>query len=126
MSRQEDFIEAGIAYRMEHSKPMCIAGSNLADVERDLNRVKPFEAGAEYGYQYAQTHPNWISVKDKLPPENGKTQQSISVWATNGLMPGEFRYNFDTKTWTDMWGNPFDITHWMPLPQPPRKDGGEL
>lgn len=53
MSRQEDFIDAGIAYRMEHSKPMCIAGSNLADVERDLNRVFPFEAGAEYGYQYA-------------------------------------------------------------------------
>lgn len=53
MSRQKDFIEAGIAYRMEHSKPMCIAGSNLADVERDLNRVKPFEAGAEHGYQYA-------------------------------------------------------------------------
>lgn len=53
MSRQEDFIEAGIAYRMKHSKPMCIAGSNLADVERYLNRVMPFEAGAEHGYQYA-------------------------------------------------------------------------
>ena len=53
MSRQEDFIDAGIAYRMEHSKPMCIAGSNLADVERDFNRVISFEAGAEYGYKYA-------------------------------------------------------------------------
>ena len=56
MSRQEDFIEAGIAYRMEHSKPMCIAGSNLADVERDFNRVISFEAGAEHGYQYAVEH----------------------------------------------------------------------
>lgn len=53
MSRQEDFIQAGIDYRMEHGKPMCIAGSNLADVERDLNRALPFEAGAEHGYQYA-------------------------------------------------------------------------
>ena len=53
MSRQEDFIDAGIAYRMEHGKPMCIAGSKLADVERDFNRVISFEAGAEYGYQYA-------------------------------------------------------------------------
>lgn len=53
MSRQEDFIDAGIAYRMEHGKPMCIAGSNLADVEMDLNRVMSFEEGAEYGYQYA-------------------------------------------------------------------------
>ena len=53
MSRQEDFIEAGIAYRMEHGKPMCIAGSNLADAEREMNRAELFEAGAEYGYQYA-------------------------------------------------------------------------
>ena len=53
MSRQEDFIEAGIQYRMEHGKPMCMAGSNLADVERNLNRVFPFENGAEFGYTYA-------------------------------------------------------------------------
>lgn len=53
MSRQEDFIDAGIAYRMEHGKPMCIAGSDLADVERDFNRVISYEAGAEHGYQYA-------------------------------------------------------------------------
>lgn len=54
MSRKEDFIDAGIAYRMEHGKPMCIAGSDLADVERDFNRVISYEAGAEYGYQYAK------------------------------------------------------------------------
>lgn len=65
---------------------------------------------------------HWIPVEEELPPENGKTQQSISVWATNGLTSGEFRYNFDTKTWTDMWGDPFDITHWIPCPQLPRKE----
>lgn len=62
MSRQEDFIDAGIAYRMKYSKPMCIAGSNLVDVERDLNRVMPFEAGAEHGYQYAIDNAcEWLS-----------------------------------------------------------------
>jgi len=64
---------------------------------------------------------NWISVKDKLPPENGKTKQSVNVWATDGLTSGEFWYNFDTKTWTDIFGDPFDITHWIPFPQLPRK-----
>ena len=72
--------------------------------------------------KWLDQHPNWISVEDELPKENGKTQQSVSVWATDGLTSGEFRYNFDTKTWTDMWGDPFDVTHWMPLPQPPRKE----
>jgi len=53
MSRQEDFIEAGIAYRMEHGKPMAIGGDNFADVANEMNRCKDFEAGAKYGYQYA-------------------------------------------------------------------------
>ena len=86
--------------------------------EHDLcNTLNVFCAG----WRAADLHPQWISVEEELPPENGKTQQSISVWATNGLMSGEFRYNFDTKTWTDMWGDPFDITHWMPLPTPPQR-----
>ncbi len=53
MSRQEDFIEAGIQYRMEHGKPMAIGGGNFAEMTKEMNRTKPFEAGAEYGYQYA-------------------------------------------------------------------------
>lgn len=81
-----------------------------------------FIAGFLYGAMWADKHPHWISVEDELPPENGKTQQSVSVWATDGLTSGEFRYNFDTKTWTDMWGDPFDITHWIQLPQQPRKE----
>lgn len=72
--------------------------------------------------EWLDQYPHWIPVEDELPPENGKTQQSVSVWATDGLTSGEFRYNFDTKTWTDVWGDPFDITHWLPLPQPPRKE----
>lgn len=82
------------------------------------NLIQMVKQGAEW----ADQHPNWIPVDERLPPENGMTQQSISVWATNGLMSGEFRYNFDTKTWTDMWGDPFDITHWMLLPQLPKKE----
>ena len=32
MSRQEDFKKAGIAYRMEHGKPMAIGGGNFAEM----------------------------------------------------------------------------------------------
>jgi len=53
MSRKEDFIQAGIGYRFGHGKPMAIGGGNFAEMAREMNRTKPFEAGAEYGYQYA-------------------------------------------------------------------------
>lgn len=38
MSRQEDFIQAGIDYRMEHGKPMAIGGDKFADVANEMNR----------------------------------------------------------------------------------------
>jgi len=68
MSRQEDFIEAGIAYRMEHGKPMAIGGDNFADVAKEMNRCKDFEAGAEYGYQYA-TKNLWHDAQGDIVPE---------------------------------------------------------
>ena len=51
--REEDFIEAGIQYRMEHGTPMAIGGGNFAEMAKEMNRTKPFEAGCEHGYQYA-------------------------------------------------------------------------
>ena len=80
--------------------------------------IDAYEEDVIYGWN----NPNWIPVNKELPPENGKTQQSISVWATDGLTSGEFWYNFDTKTWTDMFGDPFDITHWIPRPPLPGKE----
>ena len=72
MSRQEDFIEAGIAYRMEHGRPMAIGGGNFAEMTREMNRTKPFEAGCEYGYQYALQHHHQIPVE--------KTNNTINVF----------------------------------------------
>jgi hypothetical protein len=54
MSRKEDFIQAGIDYRMKIGKPMAIGGDNFADVANEMNRCKAYETGAEYGYQYAK------------------------------------------------------------------------
>lgn len=31
----------------------------------------PFDAGFECGAEWADSHPNWISVEDELPPCKG-------------------------------------------------------
>ena len=65
MSRQEDFIQAGIDYRFENGKPMAIGGGNFAEMAKEMNRTKPFEAGAEYGYQYAVDKAcEWLKMMD--------------------------------------------------------------
>jgi hypothetical protein len=56
MSRQEDFIDAGIQYRLKHGGPMAISGGTWAEMAHEMNRALPFEAGAEHGYQYAVEH----------------------------------------------------------------------
>lgn len=35
MSRQEDFIQAGIKYRFEHGKPMAIGGDNFIEIAKE-------------------------------------------------------------------------------------------
>lgn len=114
MTREEQIMKIGAQFAIDETDGQT--SGRAASMRGVL--LSAFRVGA----QWADQHPQWIPVEEELPPENGKTQQSISVWATNGLTSGEFRYNFDTKTWTDMWGDPFDITHWMPCPQLPRKE----
>ena len=119
ITNSQDYKATKVAVDWWYSLPEEQRKATDIDAEPDI--VDAYIEGVIYGWN----NPDWISVKDKLPPENGKTQQSISVWATDGLTSGEFRYNFDTKMWTDVWGDPFDITYWMSLPPLPRKEENE-
>lgn len=65
----------------------------------------------------------WISVKDKLPEE-------FEEVLTFGSGEYEVLSFLDTKAigkcWEDKggWWRPFDeVTHWMPLPEPPGEAG---
>ena len=59
----------------------------------------------------------WISVKDRLPKEDGKDvltyrgedELCIELYAQG------YGFSFD-----DMFQS--DVTHWMPLPEPPKED----
>lgn len=54
----------------------------------------------------------WIPVKERLPD---KGQYVLAYSADDDYMTVEARHNFDA----------FQITHWMPLPEPPEGGGGE-
>lgn len=75
----------------------------------------------------------WISVKDKLPKADGEyivyaqdenSPAGEGVWYDNVVVAAE--YAFGEWTWREN-SNDFDITdivtHWMPLPEPPRMEG---
>ena len=73
----------------------------------------------------------WIPVGERLPAvseyRNGDKFKSMD---SNELVPFlvccedteiPFRAFYDGKNWGDGWGKQ-NVTHWQPLPQPPRKD----
>ena len=60
---------------------------------------------------------NWISVKDKLP----KTYTEVLAWVNNKEYP--IIATWDGTNWSDNivdYTN-WDITHWQPLPEPPKQ-----
>lgn len=69
--REKDFIEAGIQYRFAYGTPMAIGGGHFAEMTREMNRTKPFEAGAEHGYQYARKN-LWHDAQGDNVPEYGR------------------------------------------------------
>lgn len=62
------------------------------------------------------TEQEWISVKDGLPEQ----RQEVIVYSGGVLKPTVFAYQFWNKHY-DSWAR---ITHWMPLPKPPKEGEG--
>ncbi len=56
----------------------------------------------------------WISVKDRLPEE----MRAVIVWTKDRAM-GEAWLAEDGFEWCES-GERADVTHWMPMPQPPK------
>lgn len=63
----------------------------------------------------------WISVNDRLPECDGK-YLVYADWNDWGDNKGVFSCEFATGEWV-VDSDTFDyITHWMPLPEPPKEN----
>lgn len=78
-----------------------------------------YKAAQDQVADVSKVMPQWISVKDRLPEE------LIRV-LTYGCDDFSFSFIKDGSwTWIDDEGHIFlerDITHWMPLPAPPKEE----
>ena len=61
--------------------------------------------------KFATTERQWISVKDRLPDET-KDEYVLAVCDYHGKIKVETR---------KMWHIDSVVTHWMPLPEPPKE-----
>lgn len=88
--------------------------------------------GFIHGAEWADSHPHWISVVDDLPkinPNGSEWEYSddvLVVFKDGSIAVG--RYERDNSTGEHYWwlygvDKDLVVTHWMPLPQAPKKGG---
>jgi hypothetical protein len=71
--------------------------------------------------------PKWIGVKERLPKENTYYMVSVNLYGNRGMYTDIAM--FDGELWVRDAGSYFDIldkgdiTHFMPLPEPPEEEG---
>ena len=91
--------------------------------------VDPIEAVADYLIDSGVTVQEWISVKDRLPDNKEHDWVLAQVVEDNGFMhiPKVVEYRQqkndwfeETYGWLSEHNGAFIVTHWMPLPQPPK------
>ena len=87
--------------------------------KEELLRALRYDRGQyEKGYADGIAESRWISVNERLPDEH---RLVLCRWTRGtGASYGFARYNYDNDVWyVSNEGMP-EVTHWMPLPQPPK------
>jgi len=100
----------------------------------DEKRVQQIRYAARYKYpderihfidgaKWADSHPHWIPVEERKPQERGHYlvySQYGDVWLSEWMQDKEGRWDWYVAP--ICVGIISKVTHWMPLPQSPRKE----
>ena len=93
-----------------------------------------YEGQAEYLISNGVTVQEWISAKDRLPDNKEHDWVLAQVVEDNGYMhiPKVMEYRQlrndwfeETYGWLSEHNGVFTVTHWMPLPEPPKREKTE-
>ena len=80
---------------------------------------------ALYSIAYARTiepKQEWISVKDRLPERTVPPHDVLVYHDLNcGMFVDRAWYSYDMGKWCSVLGMKLKVTHWMPLPEPPKE-----
>lgn len=61
----------------------------------------------------------WIRTAERLPREELRENSEFIVMIRGAVNATTLL--FDGDEWVDENGDPYNVTHWMPLPEPPKK-----
>jgi len=118
ITNSQDYKATKAALDWWYSLPEEQRKATNIDAEPDI--VDAYSDGVLYGWN----NPNWIPVEEKLPKVDEQTTLSNDCIVVDSAGARYFGYyNGTDECWyTDDYTMILFVTHWMPLPQAPRKE----
>lgn len=105
----------------------CLYGIDAEKVEPDCVDALLKDALA-YIQQLEAAQPKWISVEERLPDDRGNFITKIHCDNGDWIEMNTFDY-MEKEWWHDAVDRTVEatefVTHWMPLPEPPKEDCNE-
>ena len=104
----------------EEAIKFAVHAQSLADIPE----VKEFYAFAESALR-EQEERRWIPVTERLPYQTDPAQKVLFVTKKGCIYTGTYFKGTTTNQfdgWYSMCTRIGGVTHWMPLPEPPKED----
>lgn len=102
--------------------------AEVADIKKQASEIERLNVIAEQRYQLydaalttierLREAQRWIPVTERLPNETDTDDSRDSC-----VLAIHKKINQRYFNWRTVVNNPFDFTHWMPLPESPEKEG---
>ena len=112
--REQQMMDAADRYADEVCDESC-TGAQVAETINDFCA----------GWRAADFHPNWISVKDELPPHRNQTNHkfendfSVNCFVSDGKDVDTSYYDYRLRKWNCEFLT--NVVYWY-CPQSPRKE----
>lgn len=90
------------------------------DIDAEPDVIDAYEEGVLYGWN----NPHWIPVEEELPKLTIDSWRSEDVFFATDDGKSHFGFYSNKGVWfSSVYGfNGHQVTHWMPLPEEPRKE----
>lgn len=127
MTREDEIKEQAEKKALEPSRLM-------RPYAKQYKVMSAYEIGFIEGAVWADAHPHWLSVEYELPkinPNGSEWEYSDDVlvaFKDGSIAVGRYeRDNSTTEHYWWLYGVDKDliVTHWLPLPQPPKEGGNQ-
>lgn len=120
-----EIIQGQLQVQLEGTIMKAVQQQDVIVEKEELIRALQYDRD-QYEKGYADATPKWISVNERLPeliPCNAGTaySEAVIVWTDNRKAMIAVWDGIDflcPADYWEAWGE--EITHWMPLPEPPK------